>query len=127
MTSSLEDATEEFASFTQMIRERQPALAPRIDAIVADMVAEMEDTFRPYTDLAEGRITEGEFVRIIAAREAADIERREQEYGDEGPWVVMCNDCGEEFETDDLPSMYPQHSDIGILCVEDDDDDRPET
>lgn len=118
------DELSELVGFAEMVKTRQPGLADRIDEQLARVAAEIEETFRPYTDLAEGRITSEEFFAIIEAREAADIARREAEYGDEPPWYVVCVDCGEEFESDELPSMYPQHSDIGIICTpigEDDD------
>lgn len=112
----------ELVGFADMIKTRQPGLADRIDEQLVRVSKEIEDMFRPYTDLAEGRITEDEFFAIIAEREAADIARREEEYGDEGPWYVVCVDCGDEFESDELPSMYPQHSDIGIICTPDDEE-----
>lgn len=117
------DGVDDVIAHAAMIKERQPALADKVNAAMARLGDELEETFRPYTDLDEGRITTEEFFAIIEARAAADIARREDEYGDEGPWEVVCVDCYELFESDELPSMYPQHTDIGIVCTPDEDDD----
>lgn len=122
LTNLFDTQVDDLIGYANMIKERQPALAGKVDATIRRVIGEMETIFQPYSDLADGKITTDEFFAQIAAREAADIERREEEYGNEGPWEVVCVDCGEMFESDELPSMHPQHTDIGIDCQEDDDD-----
>jgi hypothetical protein len=124
-------ATDEMLAFAEMVVERLPALAPLLVEKIDEMVEEMNEAFKPVTDVVEGVITWEEFQRICHERATAEAERRRQyyqreledqredrlEFGqdeDERVLVVYCHQCDEEQEWDlDEMDGWPP---IGFEC-----------
>lgn len=108
----LSSATEEMLGFMEMVMERQPSLRPAIEAKAQEMADELAEMFRPYTDLAEGKITVEEFEAIVAKRVADDerqrrLKWRQVDYDDPtSPWLAVCMTCDREVEVEDLPPLY---------------------
>lgn len=134
----LTDAATETRAHIDMILERQPGLAPLIEAQMEKLAAELADTFQPWTDLAEGKITEDEFARVMEQRRQADLAARLEMYennvveddDDDEPiaWEIDCSNCFQTvvFRDEPPPLHYPTCADAGEESCEDEDDDDPD-
>jgi hypothetical protein len=131
MTDRFIEATDEVTGWIKMLAERghgelAAELAQRASAI-------MEETFKPLSDFAEGRITWDEYHAEMVARREAEQKRAQLHYMTTDPAeliIVRCEECAREHDwipdehDGEWPPIYFECEDeTGESCVEEEKDD----